>query len=71
MSYGEANPPFSNSDFPIPYMIAAGTLTPLQSNDAIHLAVAIRLGADEIITYDAELTEAARTAGLSIYAPRR
>ena len=52
-------------------MIAAGTLTPLRSNDAIHLAVAIRLGADEIITYDAELTEAARTAGLSIYAPRR
>ena len=51
-------------------MIAAGTLTPLRSNDAIHLAVARRLGADEIITYDAELTEAARTAGLSIFAPR-
>ena len=52
-------------------MIAAGTLTPLRSNDAIHLAVAIRLGADEIITYDAELTKAAQTAGLSIFAPRR
>ncbi len=50
-------------------MIAAGTLAPLRSNDAIHLAVAIRLGVDEIITYDRELTEAARTAGLSTFAP--
>ena len=50
-------------------MIAAGTLEPLRSNDAIHLAVAIRLGADEIITYDRELTEAARIAGLTIFAP--
>lgn len=50
-------------------MIAAGTIAPLRSNDAIHLAVAIRLGADEIITYDLELSEAARTAGLSIVAP--
>ena len=50
-------------------MIAAGTLSPLRSNDAIHLAVAIRLGADEIITYDRELTEAARNAGLSVFAP--
>lgn len=50
-------------------MMTAGTLAPLRSNDAIHLAVAIRLGADEIITYDRELTEAARTAGLSVFAP--
>ena len=50
-------------------MIAAGTLAPLRSNDAIHLAVAIRLGADEMISYDGELTEAARTAGLSVFAP--
>lgn len=50
-------------------MIAAGTFAPLRSNDAIHLAVAIRLGADEIVTYDRELTAAARTAGLSTFAP--
>lgn len=50
-------------------MIAAGTLAPLRSNNAIHLAVAMRLGVDEIITYDRELTEAARTAGLTIFAP--
>ena len=50
-------------------MIAAGTLAPLRSNDAIHLAVAIRLGADEMITYDGELTDAAQRAGLSVFAP--
>jgi uncharacterized protein len=50
-------------------MIAAGTHAPLRSNDAIHLAVAIRLGADEMITYDLELTAVARSAGLSVFAP--
>ena len=50
-------------------MIAAGTLAPLRSNDAIHLAVAIRLGADETITYYGELTDAAQRAGLSVFAP--
>lgn len=52
-------------------MIAAGTHVPLRSNDAIHLAVAIRLGADELVTYDAELQEAARAAGLAVFAPTR
>jgi predicted nucleic acid-binding protein len=50
-------------------MIAAGTHAPLKSNDAIHLAVAIRLGADEIVTYDGELAEAARAAGLAVFDP--
>lgn len=50
-------------------MIAAGTHAPLQSNDAIHLAVAIRLGADEMVTYDTELAHAADTAGVIVYAP--
>lgn len=50
-------------------MIAAGTHAPLQSNDAIHLAVAIRLGVDEIVTYDGELTDAASRAGLTVLAP--
>jgi predicted nucleic acid-binding protein len=52
-------------------MIAAGTHVPLRSNDAIHLAVAIRLGADEMVTYDGELQEAARAAGLAVFAPTR
>jgi uncharacterized protein len=50
-------------------MIAAGTHTPLRSNDAIHLAVAIRLGADELITYDQEVADAAVRAGLTVSAP--
>lgn len=50
-------------------MIAAGTHTPLRSNDAIHLAVAIRLAADEIVTYDGELANAASRAGIAVLAP--
>lgn len=50
-------------------MIAAGIHAPLRSNDAIHLAVAIRLGVDELITYDQELTVAAVRAGLTVVAP--
>ena len=50
-------------------MIAAGTHAPLRSNDAIHLAVAIRLGADDLITYDQELADAAVSAGLTVSAP--
>jgi predicted nucleic acid-binding protein len=51
-------------------MIAAGTHAPLRSNDAIHLAVAIRLGVDEMITYDSELAGAASRAGLTVLAPK-
>lgn len=50
-------------------MIAAGTHTPLRSNDAIHLAVAIRLGVDELISYDGELVDAAQRAGLGVLSP--
>jgi hypothetical protein len=50
-------------------MIAAGTHAPLRSSDAIHLAVAIRLGVDEMITYDDELADAASRAGLNVLAP--
>lgn len=50
-------------------MIAAGTLAPLRSNDAIHLATAIRLGADEIVTYDRELAAATTRAGIPVLAP--
>ena len=50
-------------------MIAAGTHAPLRANDAIHLAVAIRLGVDHVVPYDAELAAAARAAGLVVLAP--
>ncbi|MGH9089800.1 MAG: type II toxin-antitoxin system VapC family toxin [Acidimicrobiales bacterium] len=50
-------------------MLAAGTHAPLRSNDAIHLAVALRVGADQVITYDAELADSTRAAGLPVLAP--
>lgn len=51
-------------------MIAAGAYAPLRSNDALHLAVAIRLGVDELLTYDAELSAAASRVGLRLLSPR-
>ncbi|HWL44147.1 MAG TPA: type II toxin-antitoxin system VapC family toxin [Ilumatobacter sp.] len=50
-------------------LLAAGTHTPLRSNDAIHLAVALRLGVDEFVAYDTELTAAATAAGVVVFAP--
>jgi predicted nucleic acid-binding protein len=50
-------------------MLAAGTHAPLRYNDAVHLAVALRVGADEIVTYDAELSQMAWSTGLSVVAP--
>lgn len=49
--------------------LLAGTHAPLRSNDAIHLAVALRVGADEIVTYDEELIERATAAGLAVLSP--
>lgn len=51
-------------------LLTAGAHAPLRSNDAIHLATALRLGADEILTYDAELAQAAQDAGIRVVAPR-
>ncbi len=50
-------------------LLAAGAHTPLRSNDAIHLATALRLGADELLTYDSELARAATAVGLRVVAP--
>jgi predicted nucleic acid-binding protein len=50
-------------------LLAAGTHAPLRSNDAIHLAVALRVGAEEIVTYDRELIERATAAGLPVLSP--
>ncbi len=50
-------------------LLAAGTHAPLRSNDAIHLAVALRVGADEIVTYDGGLAERAAAAGLPVLSP--
>ncbi|WP_026877551.1 type II toxin-antitoxin system VapC family toxin [Jiangella gansuensis] len=41
----------------------------LRSGDAIHLAAALRLGADRVVAYDKELLSAASAAGLSVTSP--
>lgn len=51
-------------------LIAAPTMPgALRSNDAIHLAVAARLGVDVVLTYDLELARAAEVLGLGVAAP--
>jgi len=50
-------------------LVSAGTHRPLRAQDAIHLATALRLGVDEIITYDEELAAAARSAGIAVLSP--
>lgn len=42
----------------------------LRSQDAVHLAVALRVGATHLITYDSELAAAAVAAGVVVVAPR-
>lgn len=51
-------------------LIAAGGHAPLRSNDAIHLAVAVRLGVDELATYDQELSNATKNLGMAVIQPR-
>lgn len=42
----------------------------LRSLDALHLAAAVRIGVDNLITYDARLSDAARDLGIAVGAPR-
>lgn len=52
-------------------LLTAGSLPGgLRSHDAIHLAVALRIGADAMIGYDVELQQAADAAGLTPVSPR-
>lgn len=51
-------------------LLTAGTLPGgLRSNDAVHLAVALRVGAEEMVTYDEELAAASASAGLTVGRP--
>lgn len=43
--------------------------TDLRSLDALHLAAAVRIGVDAVVTYDLRMAEAARELGLSAIAP--
>lgn len=58
-------------DVPASEFQVAGVLpgSSLRSLDAVHLAAAIRLGADAVVTYDARMTQAARDLGLVVLAP--
>ena len=50
-------------------MISAGTHAPHRCHDAIHVAVAIRLGVDDFATCDVELARAAKAAGPTVLSP--
>jgi predicted nucleic acid-binding protein len=51
-------------------LLTAGALPGrLRSNDATHLAVALRVGADEMVTYDTELASTAAAAGMAVSQP--
>ena len=51
-------------------LLTAGTLPGgLRSHDAVHLAIALRAGADEMVSYDSELIAAAEAAGLTAVTP--
>lgn len=41
----------------------------LRSLDALHLAAAVRIGVDAVVTYDVRMAEAARELGLSVVVP--
>lgn len=41
----------------------------LRSLDAIHLAAAIRIGVDAVLTYDTLMSDAARDLGIDVIAP--
>ena len=41
----------------------------LRSLEAVHLAAAIRLGADAMVTYDTRLADAAKELGITVVAP--
>lgn len=58
-------------ELPPPLFAEAGLLpgAGLRSLDALHLAAAIRLEVESVITYDARMAEAATSLGLDVLAP--
>ena len=51
-------------------LISAAAISGLRLQDAIHLACAIRLQVDRVITYDQEMASAAERLGLRAESPR-
>ncbi|MDQ2846556.1 MAG: type II toxin-antitoxin system VapC family toxin [Actinomycetota bacterium] len=58
-------------ELPPSLFLEAGLLasTRLRSLDALHLAAAVRIGVDRILTYDNRMREAARDLGIAVVAP--
>jgi predicted nucleic acid-binding protein len=58
-------------ELPPPVFNEAGLLPGerLRSLDALHLATAVRLGSERVVTYDERMTQAARNLGLVVFAP--
>lgn len=58
-------------ELPPPLFTEAGLLpgAGLRSLDALHLAAAIRLEVESVITYDVRMTEAATSLGMLVLAP--
>ena len=58
-------------ELPPPLFVEVGLLpgAALRSLDALHLAAAVRLGVDAVITYDARMADAATSIGLEVMAP--
>lgn len=54
------------SDYQIAGLLPGGNL---RSLDALHLAAAIRIGVDVVVTYDTRMTRAARDLGLVVLSP--
>ncbi len=44
--------------------------TNLRSLDALHLAAAVRIGVDHLVTYDSRMSHSARALGVNVIAPR-
>ena len=58
-------------ELPPPIFVEAGLLPgpTLRSLDALHLAAAIRLEVEAVITYDVRMAESARSLGMTVLAP--
>ena len=58
-------------ELPPPLFAEAGLLpgAHLRSLDALHLAAAVRLEVEAVITYDARMSEAATSLGMTVLAP--
>jgi predicted nucleic acid-binding protein len=58
-------------ELPPPLFAEAGLLpgAELRSLDALHLAAAIRLEVEGVVTYDVRMAEAARSLGIEVLAP--